>query len=168
MSKSSKIFQIGRVLRGHTYGNIIRFCKQTGLTQLKNQKIRGKKSDKEISIHGVVLIEIRSNCYHKNEKKRHHLSQQQNHLWDERGEVREKVRQRGIERERESTWKIGAFRRGGAVRHRRRGVFCRRTSVGGGEREKGILGRTTWEGREREEFEIFLERSGCFHAGFEG
>ena len=77
MSKSSKIFQIGRVLRGHTYGNIIRFCKQTGLTQLKNQKIRGKKSDKEISIHGVVLIEIRSNCYLKNEKKRHHLSQQQ-------------------------------------------------------------------------------------------
>jgi hypothetical protein len=37
-----------------------------------------------------------------------------------------------------------------------------------GEREKGILGRTTWEGREREEFEIFLERGGCFHAGFEG
>jgi hypothetical protein len=39
-----------------------------------------------------------------------------------------------------------------------------------GEREKGVLGRTekeTWEGREREEFEFFLERAGCFHAGAE-
>ena len=39
-----------------------------------------------------------------------------------------------------------------------------------GEKEKGVLGRSekeTWEGREREEFEIFLERAGCFHAGAE-
>ena len=42
-----------------------------------------------------------------------------------------------------------------------------------GEREKGVLGRTekkTWRGerereRKREEFEIFFERAGCFHAG---
>ncbi len=39
-----------------------------------------------------------------------------------------------------------------------------------GEREKGVLGRTekeTWEGREREEFEIFLEMTRCFYAGVE-
>ena len=73
--------------------------------------------------------------------------------WDERGEVRERVRQWGIEREWESTWKLGAFRRGGTVCHRRGGAFCRCTSVVGG-----------WEW---EEFEIFLEMAGCFHAGAE-
>ena len=41
-----------------------------------------------------------------------------------------------------------------------------------GEREKAVLGRSekeTWEGREREreEFEMFLERAGCFYAGAE-
>ena len=39
-----------------------------------------------------------------------------------------------------------------------------------GEREKGVLGRTekeTWEGKEREEFEIFLKMTRCFYAGAE-
>ena len=81
-------------------------------------------------------------------------------------EVRERVRQRGIERERESNWKLGAFRRGGAVRPRRGGAFFRRTSVVGGEREKGVLDRTekeTWEGGERRIWNFF----GCLDAGAE-
>ena len=90
-------------------------------------------------------------------------------LWDERGEVRERVRQRGIERERESTWRLGAFRWGGALHHRRGGAFCRRTSVvGGWEREKGVLGRSekeTWEGRERGIW-IFFWKGWMFSRGF--
>ena len=53
---------------------------------------------------------------------------------------------------------------------RRRWVRTEKQRLGRGEREKGVLGKTekeTWEGREREEFEIFLEMARCFHAGAE-
>ena len=60
--------------------------------------------------------------------------------------------------------RLGSFATGERAR------FAGVPALSVGEREKGVLGRTekeTWEGREREEFEFFLERAGCFQAGAE-
>ena len=60
--------------------------------------------------------------------------------------------------------RLGSFATGEGAR------FAGVPASSGGEREKGVLGRIekeTWKGREREEFEIFLEMVECFHGGFE-